>query len=132
MSDTGTMPQVDVSSITDPDIRRALRAVVQVNQHLSAQVHQQQQEIESLLQMLVEKHIGSVGEFKRHMLKMQSADPRSERLHGQIAGAAAAAAHGHAAQTHTHAAPATPAARPERAPHLPRPADDDHPRRYTL
>jgi hypothetical protein len=131
MSDTGTMPQVDVSTISDPDIRRALRAVVQVNQHLSAQVHQQQQEIESLLQMLVEKHIGSVGEFKRHMLKMQSADPRSERLHGQIAGATAA--HGHAAQTHTHAAPAAaPAARPERAPHVPRPADDDHPRRYTL
>ena len=131
MSDTGTMPQVDVSSITDPDIRRAIRAVVQVNQHLSAQVHQQQQEIESLLQMLVEKHIGSVGEFKRHMLKMQSADPRSERLHGQIAGAAA---HGHVAQAHTHAAPAAaaPAARVERAPHVARPADDDHPRRYTL
>jgi hypothetical protein len=129
MSDTGTMPQVDVSSITDPDIRRAIRAVVQVNQHLSAQVHQQQQEIESLLQMLVEKHIGSVGEFKRHMLKMQSADPRSERLHGQIAGASQGHAHG------THAAPpaaAAPAARPERAPHVARPADDDHPRRYTL
>ena len=130
MSDTGTMPQVDVSTITDPDIRRAIRAVVQVNQHLSAQVHQQQQEIESLLQMLVEKHIGSVGEFKRHMLKMQSADPRSERLHGQIAGTAA---HAQAAQTHSHAAPAaTPAARPERAPHVSRPPDDDHPRRYTL
>jgi len=128
MPDTGTMPQVDVSSITDPDIRRAIRAVVQVNQHLSAQVHQQQQEIESLLQMLVEKHIGSVGEFKRHMLKMQSADPRSERLHGQIAGASA---QGHA--SHTHAAPTTtaPAARVERPP-VARPADDDHPRRYTL
>ena len=132
MSDSGTMPQVDVSTITDPDIRRAIRAVVQVNQHLSAQVHQQQQEIESLLQMMVEKHIGSVGEFKRHMLKMQSADPRSERLHGQIAGATTG--HGHAA--HTHAAPAAAAAAPA-AParverHIPRPADDDHPRRYTL
>ena len=131
MSDSGTMPQVDVSTITDPDIRRAIRAVVQVNQHLSAQVHQQQQEIESLLQMMVEKHIGSVGEFKRHMLKMQSADPRSERLHGQIAGATAT--HGHS--SHTHAAPAAPAAaaapaaRVER--HIPR-SDDDHPRRYTL
>ncbi|MDB5324059.1 MAG: hypothetical protein JWN40_5690 [Phycisphaerales bacterium] len=131
MADTGTMPQVDVSSITDPDIRRALRAVVQLNQHLTAQVHQHQQEIESLLQMMVEKHIGSVGEFKRHMLKMQSADPRSERLHGQIAS-------GHTTHT-THTAPAAapsssaaPAARPERT-HQPvvRP-DDDHPRRYAL
>jgi hypothetical protein len=132
MPDTGTLPQVDVSSITDPDIRRAIRAVVQVNQHLSAQVHQQQQEIESLLQMLVEKHIGSVGEFKRHMLKMQSADPRSERIHGQIAGATQN--HGHAAHAHTAspAASAAPAARVERAPHVSRPADDDHPRRYTL
>jgi hypothetical protein len=59
------------------------------------------------------------------MLKMQSADPRSERIHGQIAGA------------HTHSAPApaaaaAPAARVERAPHVARPADDDHPRPYTL
>lgn len=128
MGDTGTLPQVDVSSITDPDIRRALRAVVQMNQHLTAQVHQHQQEIESLLQMMVEKHIGSIGEFKRHMLKMQSADPRSERLHGQIAGG------GHVGHT-AHPAPATaPAARPAERTHQPvvRPPDDDHPRRYTL
>ena len=89
MSDTGTMPQVEVSTIPDPDIRRAFRAVVQINQQLSARVQQQQQEIEALLQMMIEKHVGSVGEFKRHMLKLQTADARSERLHGQIAGAAA-------------------------------------------
>jgi hypothetical protein len=130
MADQGTLPQVDVSSITDPDIRRAVRAVVQLNQHLSAQVHQHQQEIEALLQMMVEKHIGSVGEFKRHMLKMQSADPRSERLHGQIAG-------GHTSHA-VHTAPAATApaaARPVERTHQPvaRPAqDDDHPRRYTL
>ena len=126
MGDTGTLPQVDVSSITDPDIRRAIRAVVQMNQHLTAQVHQHQQEIESLLQMMVEKHIGSVGEFKRHMLKMQTADPRSERLHGQIAGQAPHA---------THSAPAAGApavARPERTSQPVVRPDDEHPRRYAL
>jgi hypothetical protein len=136
MADQGTLPQVDVSSITDPDIRRAVRAVVQLNQHLTAQVHQHQQEIEALLQMMVEKHIGSIGEFKRHMLKMQSADPRSERLHGQIAGAGHAGHAGHVGHT-AHAAPAVApaAARPVERTHqpIPRPApDEDHPRRYTL
>ncbi len=125
MPDSGTLPQIDVSTISDPDIRRAIRSVVQLNQHLTAQVHQHQQEIESLLQMMVEKHIGSIGEFKRHMLKMQSADPRSERLHGQIAG--------HAAPPSAAAAHSTAAAPP---PRQARPAEaaqpDDHPRRYTL
>jgi hypothetical protein len=121
----GTLPQVDVSTISDPDIRRAIRSVVQLNQHLTAQVHQHQQEIESLLQMMVEKHIGSIGEFKRHMLKMQSADPRSERLHGQIAGHAATPS---VAAVHSPAAPPPP--RQARPPEVAQP--DDHPRRYTL
>jgi hypothetical protein len=121
----GTLPQIDVSTISDPDIRRAIRSVVQLNQHLTAQVHQHQQEIESLLQMMVEKHIGSIGEFKRHMLKMQSADPRSERLHGQIAGHAAPSAAAAAAHS-----PAAPPPRQARPPEVAQP--DDHPRRYTL
>jgi hypothetical protein len=123
----GTLPQVDVSTISDPDIRRAIRSVVQLNQHLTAQVHQHQQEIESLLQMMVEKHIGSIGEFKRHMLKMQSADPRSERLHGQIAGGAHAAPSAAAA---AHGSAAAPPPRQARPAEVSQP--DDHPRRYTL
>ena len=122
--DTGMPQVVDVSAIPDPDVRRALRAVVQVNQHLSAQIQQQQQEIEALLQMLIEKHVGSLGEFKRHMIKLQNADPRSERLHGQIAGNPAAAAHTHTATPHQ------PAATPRRA-EIAQPEVDGH-RRYTL
>jgi hypothetical protein len=114
MSDSGTMPQVEVSTIPDPDIRRAFRAVVQINQQLSARVQQQQQEIEALLQMMIEKHVASVGEFKRHMLKLQTADARCERLHGQIAGAAAA-----------------PQAARAREPEIAEP-EVDRPRRYTL
>ena len=118
MAGTGTLPQVDVSTIPDPDIRRAFRAVVQLNEHLTTQVRQQQQEIEALLQMMVEKHVGSVGEFKRHMLRLQTADARSERIHGQIAGGVGAP---------PAAATAAPTA------HRPRiDDDDDRPRRYTL
>jgi hypothetical protein len=117
-----SLPNVDVSTITDPDIRRAFRTVVQQNQQLTARMHQQQQEIEALLQMMLEKHVGSVGEFKRHMLKLQTGDARGERLHGMITGHApngAAAA----------AAPAQPPRRPQ--PEIAEP-EVDRPRRYTL
>ena len=116
MPDTASQSQVDVSTIPDPDIRRAFRAVVQINQQLGIRVHQQQQEIEALLQMMVEKHVGSVGEFKRHMLRLQTADARSERLHGQVAEAA------HASHGSHNSRPRAEIAEPE----------VDHPRRYTL
>src|SRR4051794_28316582 len=83
-----SLPNVDVSTITDPDVRRVFRMVVQQNQQLTARMHQQQQEIEALLQMMLEKHVGSVSEFKRHMLKLQAGDVRSERPHTMIPGAA--------------------------------------------
>lgn len=111
---------VDVSTIPDPDVRRAFRAVVQLNQQLGQRVHQQQQEIEALLQMMIEKHVGSVGEFKRHMLRLQTADARSERIHGQIAGTAAAAA------------PSAPAAAASSSRSAASSDDYERPRRYTL
>ena len=131
MPDSGSphgsaLPNVDVSTITDPDIRRAFRMMVQQNQHLTARMHQQQQEIEALLQMILEKHVGSVSEFKRHMLRLQSGDARSERLHGMITGGASnGTTNGTAA---TAAAPAQPR-RPE--PEVAEP-EVDRPRRYTL
>ena len=130
MPDSGSphgssLPNVDVSTITDPDIRRAFRSMVQQNQHLTARMHQQQQEIEALLQMILEKHVGSVSEFKRHMLRLQSGDARSERLHGMITGGGANAT----------AAPAAAAA-PAKLPRRPEPEvaepEVDRPRRYTL
>ena len=124
MPDSGTLPQVDVSMITDPDVRRAMRSLLQVNQAMSTRIQQQQQEIEALLQMMVEKHVGSIGEFKRHMIKLQSADPRSERLHGQIAGHAAPAM----GQSHA----TTPQQQPvHRRVEIAEPEVDGH-RRYTL
>jgi hypothetical protein len=113
MADTGTQSQVDVSTIPDPDVRRALRAMVQLNHQLGTRLQQQQQEIEALLQMMCEKHVGSVGEFKRHMHRLQTADARSERIHDQIATATAA--------------PTTQMRMPEIVE-----SDGDRPRRYTL
>ena len=118
---------IDVSHIQDPDTRRALRAAVQLTQALEVRVRQQQQEIEALLQMMVEKHVGSIGEFKRHMMKLQTGDARGERLHGQITATVMPAAQRPAAAAAT-ATPA-PAARPAR---MPDPDDGDRPRRYTL
>jgi hypothetical protein len=125
-----SLPNVDVSTITDPDIRRAFRSMVQQNQQLTARIHQQQQEIEALLQMMLEKHVGSVGEFKRHMLKLQAGDARGERLHGMLTGGATnGTTTGATAAAATPAAPARPARRPE--PEIAEP-EIDRPRRYTL
>lgn len=118
-----TTATVDVSTISDPDTRRALRGLLQVNQHLQAKVVQQQQEIEALLQMMVEKHIGSLGEFKRHMIRLQSGEARSERIHGQVASAAAV-------PEPATPAPAAPAPKPVRQSHAE--PEIDRPRRYTL
>jgi len=120
----GSLPNVDVSTISDPDVRRAFRMVVQQNQQLTARMHQQQQEIEAVVQLILEKHVASVSEFKRHMLKLQSGDARSERLHSMITGGALPT-NGTTATTATAAAPR----RPE--PEIAEP-EIDRPRRYTL
>jgi hypothetical protein len=124
MTDSGQTPAIDVSTIVDPDIRRAFRGMLQINQQLSTRINQQQQEIEALLQMLIEKHVGSIGEFKRHMMKLASGEARSERLHGQVAGATAAP---------TPTATVNSAVRPPK-PATPQYAEPevDRPRRYTL
>jgi len=134
MADTpnqaGTLPSVDVSTISDPDVRRVIRQVVVLNQTLSAQIKQQQNEIESLLQMMIEKHVGSLGEFKRHMLKLQQGGAKTERLHEQIAGVTQVGADNPRAAGVSQPTPP----KPTRPPNYPEYADPevDRPRRYTL
>lgn len=72
---------VDLSSVSDPDVRRALRLMQQTYE---TRLVQQQTEIEALLEMLIEKHVGSIGEFKRHLMRIQQKDARGARLHEQI------------------------------------------------
>jgi hypothetical protein len=137
MADTpntsASLPSVDVSSISDPDIRRVIRQVVALNQQQSAQIKQQQNEIEALLQMMIEKHVGSLGEFKRHMLKLQQGGARSERLHEQIAGVVQVGTD-HPKAAAAVSQPAATPAKPTRPSHYPEYAEPevDRPRRYTL
>ena len=72
---------VDLSNVSDPDVRRALRLMQQTYE---TRLVQQQTEIEALLEMLIEKHVGSIGEFKRHLMRIQQKDARGTRLHEQI------------------------------------------------
>ena len=124
----GSDPAIDVSTIVDPDIRRAFRGMLQINQQLSTRINQQQQEIEALLQMMIEKHVGSVGEFKRHMLKMASGDARGERIHGQIAGASASQCRRRASsrRLRRNARGAADAVRPQRRRAGDRPAEKEY------
>lgn len=72
---------MDLSGVSDPDVRRALRLMQQTYE---SKLVQQQTEIEALLEMLIEKHVGSIGEFKRHLMRIQQKDARGARLHEQI------------------------------------------------
>jgi len=72
----------DLSSVSDPDVRRALRAMYK---ELSATVQRQEIEIQAMLEMLLEKHVGSIGEYKRHLTRLQSGGARSSRIHDQVA-----------------------------------------------
>jgi hypothetical protein len=75
-----------LSTVPDPDVRRALRAMYH---DLHQTIEKHQLEIQALLEMMLEKHVGSIGEYKRHLTRLQQgAIPRSERIQGQVAGAA--------------------------------------------
>jgi hypothetical protein len=81
----------EITAIHDPDVRRALRAMYH---ELHTTIEHHQMEIQALLEMMLEKHVGSIGEYKRHLTRLQQGGVgRSERIQGQIS-AAASQAHG--------------------------------------
>lgn len=86
----------DLTSVSDPDVRRAMRAMHQQFQDV---ISRQQMEIDALLEMIMEKHMGSLGEFKRHLMRLQQNGSRSERIHMAVESAA------HPASPHPVAAP---------------------------
>ena len=89
---------VDVSVVQDPDARRVLRAI---QQEYSTALTHQRAEIDAILDVLLEKHITSVGELRRHVTRQQQnpqpGGGRAGRLHEALWGAQAAPA------THPHA-----------------------------
>ena len=76
----------EITAVHDPDVRRALRAMYN---ELHATIEHHPMEIQALLEMMMEKNVGSIGEYKRHLMRLQQGGVgRSERIHGQISGAA--------------------------------------------
>jgi hypothetical protein len=90
----------DLSRIDDPEVRRALRAI---QQEVTIGLQRHQLEIDALLEMMMEKHIGSLGEFKRHLTTLQQNTQRTTRIHDALAAATSGA-------PATTAAPARPTA----------------------
>ena len=72
---------LDLSRVDDPETRRALRAV---HQQMTETINRQQMEIEALVEVLIEKHMTSIGEFRRHMMRVSQKDARGMRLHDQL------------------------------------------------
>jgi hypothetical protein len=72
--------------ISDPEVRRALRAVYD---ELSTQLARQQTQIDALLEVVLERHLTSVGEFRRQIMRLQQDRMRSVRLHEALASATA-------------------------------------------
>ena len=70
---------VDLTRIENPEIRRAIRHLIQQLQEI---ISQQQVQIEALVEMTVDKHVWSQSEYRRYVQKIsQSATGRPERPH---------------------------------------------------
>jgi hypothetical protein len=90
---------LDLSRVDDPETRRALRAV---HQQMTETITRQQMEIEALVEVLIEKHMTSIGEFRRHMMRVSQKDARGLRLHDQLMAPSPAPAHPAAAKPVAH------------------------------
>jgi len=71
----------DVARLQDPDVRRAVRLVH--NEAMSA-VAKHQVLLEALLEALLEKHVTSIGEFKRLVAKVEQKAPGAARVLDQV------------------------------------------------
>jgi len=74
----------EISEIRDPDVRRALRAM---HRDLVQSVERHQVEIEALVQIMLEKHVMSMSEYKLHLSRLQQgqASLREGRVHEELA-----------------------------------------------
>lgn len=82
----GQNKSVDLSAIQDPVIRRVFR---EYHEQTMAIIGRQQLQIEALLEAMIDKHVTSIGEFKRQMQKLQSQSLSSSRLHEAVLSAIA-------------------------------------------
>lgn len=72
----------ELSQIRDPDARRAIRALYR---ELNETVERHQLEIEALVQIMLEKRVMSMSEYKLHLSKLhQGRGTREERIHDEL------------------------------------------------
>lgn len=75
---------VDLTRIENAETRRALRQIVQQTQE---SIDLQQVEIEALLELMLEKHLAGLSEFKRIVQRIQQhASERHDRMHSALTG----------------------------------------------
>lgn len=73
---------VDLTRIENAEVRRAVRQLVQ---QLQETIARQQIEIEALLELMLEKHVASLSEFRRQVQRVQQhSSERNERVHSQV------------------------------------------------
>jgi hypothetical protein len=68
---------VDLSSITDPDVRRAVRSMLQ---QLQGACDRQQIQIQAMMDMLIERNIASLADIKRHLIRRQHDIVKPDRI----------------------------------------------------
>ncbi|HEX2972858.1 MAG TPA: hypothetical protein VHP11_11025 [Tepidisphaeraceae bacterium] len=71
----------DLPYIDDPGVRHAMRAL---QQQVTETLLHQQTEIDAMLELMLEKHVTSLSEFKLHLTRLQQDTARSTRLHGAM------------------------------------------------
>lgn len=72
----------EISDIRDPDVRRAVRAI---HQDLKDSVDRHQLEIEALVQIMLEKRVMSMSEYRLHVSRLQQGrSQRGERVHEEL------------------------------------------------
>ncbi len=72
----------EIHEVRDPEVRRALRAMYH---ELAGSVQRHQIEIEAMLQLILEKHVASMSEYRLHLSRLQQGlSQRGERIHEQL------------------------------------------------
>lgn len=73
----------EISEIRDPEVRRALRAM---QRDLVQTVQRHQVEIEALVQIMLEKRVMSMSEYKLHLSRLQQGQTsrRDGRVHEEL------------------------------------------------
>ena len=87
MSEVTTTPAAssafDISRVEDPEVRRLLRAM---QAEVASKTAHMQLELDAFLEVLIDKHITSLSEFKREIARLGQNHLKTDRMHEAISG----------------------------------------------